>query len=234
METREKERVGKIEMIPVHELVPYDKNPRKHDKSLPQLIESIKKFGFTQPIIIDQNNRIVAGHGRHKAANQLRLMTVPCVRVELTDAEYIQLVLADNKITEMSKWDNKLLKDCMEILEGMQIELTSMPAFEAVEIDKIFGHHHQDVSASDDAEADFGDGVKVKSEGDDRALVFRKVFMLTKSEHDTITRKLKAIKKEHGLDTEAEAFIKSLEPYKALPKVTKKAGPVKNIEVSND
>ena len=69
METREKERVGKIEMIPVHELVPYDKNknPRNVTNHY-HLLVNCKKFKFTQPIDEQtQNNRIVAGHGRHKA-----------------------------------------------------------------------------------------------------------------------------------------------------------------------
>lgn len=226
--TRKHESVNKIERIQISELKPYDKNPRKHDKSLPELIKSIEQFGFTQPIVIDQNNRIVAGHGRYQACLKLNRSAVPCVRVELTDHEYHKLMLADNKITELSKWDKNLLKECMEILGDIQS--IEVPAFSNDEIDKIFGHKHVDVSSTKEVdEADFGGGVKVTSESDDRALVKRKTFMFTQKEYKYVTDKLKAIKKEHGLDTEAEAFIKALEPYKGLTKVKRSPGPVKEV-----
>lgn len=228
--SRKNENVQKIELINPYELKPYEKNPRVHtDKNIDELCKMIELHGFTQPIIIDQHNRIIAGHGRTLAAIKLNKSRVPCVRVEVeSDAEYIQMVISDNKASELSKWSNKQLKECMELLGDIQS--IEVPGFTNDEIDKIFGHKHVDESATKDAEADFGSGVKVKSESDDRALVKRKIFMFTQKEYSHVTDKLKAIKKEHGLDTEAEAFIKALEPYKALPKVQRKAGPVKEIK----
>lgn len=226
--TKQNQNVQKIELINPHELKAYEKNPRVHtDKNIDVICELIRLHGFTQPIEIDQHNRIIAGHGRTLAALKLNKMSVPCIRTEVEDdADYVRRVVSDNKVSELSKWSNKQLKDCMEMLGDIQD--LEVPGFTNDEIDKIFGHKHVDVSSTN--EADFGDGVTVKSESDDRALVKRKVFMFTQKEYAYVTDKLKAVKKEHGLDTEAEAFIKALEPYKGLPKVQRKAGPVTNIE----
>lgn len=226
--TKKNQNVEKIELISPFDLKPYEKNPRVHtDKNIDVLCELIETNGFTQPIIIDQHNRIIAGHGRTLAAIKLNKPRVPCVRIDVeSDEQYIKMVISDNKAGELSKWSNKQLKDCMEMLGDIQS--LEMPGFTDQEIDKIFGHKHEDVSAT--SEADFGSGVKVSSESDDRALVKRKIFMFTQKEYSHVTDKLKAIKKEHGLDTEAEAFIKALEPYKGLPKVQKKAGPVKEVK----
>lgn len=229
--SREHEKPNKIETIYLQDLKPYEKNPRKHGKGIDALVMSITSHGFTNPIIIDQNNRIVAGHGRYQAAKRLKLSTVPCVRVELNEKEYHEVLLSDNKIAELSKWDNKLLQETMLImgdLKDMQI-----PGFSLDEIDKIFGHDHNDVSATKDAEADFGEGQKVDSSSDDRALVKRKTFMFTQKEYKFVDDKLKAVKKEHDLDTEVEALIEVLKGVKSLARVVTKKGPVKAIEVED-
>lgn len=226
--SKKNQNVQKIELLSPHDLIPYEKNPKIHtDVNVDVLCELISKHGFTQPIEIDQHSRIIAGHGRRLAAIKLTKMSVPCIRVEVEDdKDYIRRVMSDNKASELSKWSNKQLKECMEMLGDVQS--LDVPGFTHDEIDKIFGHKHVDVSTT--KEADFGDGVKVSSESDDRALVKRKVFMFTQKEYAYVTDKLKAVKKEYDLDTEAEAFIKALEPIKGLTKVKRKAGPVTNVE----
>lgn len=228
--SRKNENVSKIELISPYNLKPYEKNPRVHtDKNIDVICELIEMHGFTQPIEIDQHNRIIAGHGRTLAAIKLNKMNVPVIRTEVEDdQDYIRRVVSDNKVSELSKWSNKQLKECMELLGDIQS--LEVPGFTDQEIDKIFGHKHNDVSeSSEESEGDFGGGVKVTSESDDRALVKRKTFMFTQKEYSYVTDKLKAIKKEHGLDTEAEAFIKALEPYKGLPKVQKRSGHVTDV-----
>jgi hypothetical protein len=222
------EKVNKIESIYLQDLKPYEKNPRKHGKGIDELVKSITEHGFTNPIMIDQNNRIIAGHGRYQAAKRLNLSTVPCVRLEVSEQEYHKLLLSDNKIAELSKWDNGLLQETMLILGDLKD--MEIPGFSLNDIDKIFGHNHEDVSASKDAQADFGEsGVVTESSQDDRALVKRKTFMFTQKEYKFVDEKLKAIKKEHGLDTEVEALIQALKPYKSLTKVITKKSDVKEV-----
>lgn len=102
----------------IEELKPYKNNPRNNTGSVKWVKESIKRFGFLVPMIIDKNNVIVAGHTRRKAALELGMKTVPCVIAEdLTEEEVKALRLADNKVAEKSKWDNdKLFEEITDII----------------------------------------------------------------------------------------------------------------------
>ncbi len=102
----------KIETIKTAELVPYDKNPRINDNAVDLVANSIREFGFKQPIVIDKNKVIIAGHTRWKAAKQLGLDEVPCVLADdLTPAQVKAYRLADNKVAEASEWDYDLLEE---------------------------------------------------------------------------------------------------------------------------
>jgi hypothetical protein len=226
------ERPTKIEQVYLQDLKPYEKNPRKHGKGIDELVKSITRNGFTNPIMIDQNGRIIAGHGRYQAAKRLNLTTVPCIRFNVDDKQYHEILISDNKISELSKWDNKILQETMLILGDLKD--MEIPGFSLDEIDKVFGHSHNDVSMTKDAEADFGDAGSVESTQDDRSLVKRKTFMFTNKEYKFVDEKLKAVKKEHGFDTEVEALIEVLKSVKSLTKVVTKKGAVKDIEVEND
>lgn len=92
------------------EIKPYDKNPRKNDEAVEYVANSIKEFGFKVPIVIDKDGIIVAGHTRYKASKKLGLKEVPCIVADdLTDEQIKAYRLADNKVSEKAKWDNKLL-----------------------------------------------------------------------------------------------------------------------------
>lgn len=100
-----------IVMLPVENIIPYSKNPRKNDDTIPVLMDSIAKFGFNVPIIIDRNNVVVAGHARLISAKRLKIGQVPCIRVnDLTPQQVKAFRLADNKVGEEAKWNEKLLK----------------------------------------------------------------------------------------------------------------------------
>lgn len=95
----------------LEDIKPYENNPRKNDGAVDAIARSIEQFGFNQPIVIDKNNIIVAGHTRYKAAKKLGLKTVPCIRVEdLTDEEVKAYRLADNKTAELAGWDFNMLE----------------------------------------------------------------------------------------------------------------------------
>lgn len=99
-----------IKLIEIENIAPYDNNPRLNKDSVDYVANSIREFGFKQPIVIDKNNVIVAGHTRYKAAQQLGIEKVPClVAKDLSEEQIKAYRLADNKVGENSKWDRTLL-----------------------------------------------------------------------------------------------------------------------------
>lgn len=109
---------------PIKELKPYKKNAKKHNKEqVEQIANSIKEFGFTQPVIVDKNNCVVAGHGRILGARKAGLKQVPTVCLEdLTEEQIKAYRLVDNKLNE-SEWDNDLLKQSLDEIAEMDMEV---------------------------------------------------------------------------------------------------------------
>lgn len=107
-----KQEATRIELLPISEILPYAKNPRKNEKSVKFVKESIRQFGFKVPIIIDSKREIVCGHTRLLAAKSLGLSEVPCIAADdLTDEQIKAFRLADNKVGEFSDWDLDLLSN---------------------------------------------------------------------------------------------------------------------------
>lgn len=108
----------KIENVKVSELIPYERNAKKHDVTqIKNVAESIKQFGFAQPIVVDKNNVVIIGHCRLLASKRLKLKEVPIVRMEdLTDEQVQKLRLLDNKLNE-SEWDMDLLIEDIPTLD---------------------------------------------------------------------------------------------------------------------
>lgn len=105
-----KDKDPKIKMVELSKLKPYENNPRDNTESIGKVAESIKKFGFLQPIVCDSDGVILAGHTRYKAAESLGLDNVPVLYADkLTPAEAKAYRLADNKVGEGSRWVNDLL-----------------------------------------------------------------------------------------------------------------------------
>lgn len=99
-----------IVTLPLTDIHPYAKNPRKNDEAVKNVAASIREFGFLVPLVIDQSHEIVAGHTRYKAAQSLGMQAVPCVIAdELTEDQIKAFRLADNKVGEMAAWDMDLL-----------------------------------------------------------------------------------------------------------------------------
>ncbi len=115
----------KIEIVEIKKIVPYEKNPRINKEAIPKVAESIKKFGFRNPIILDKNSVIIAGHTRFEAAKKLGLKEVPCIFVkDLNEDEVKALRLVDNKTAEFSQWETDLLNAELDELKsrGMDLE----------------------------------------------------------------------------------------------------------------
>lgn len=113
-----------IEYKQIKELRPYKKNAKKHDKTqVEQIANSIKEFGFTQPVIVDENNVVVAGHGRILGAKKAGLKEVPTVCLDdLTEEQIKAYRLVDNKLNE-SEWDAVLLSEELKELEEVNMDL---------------------------------------------------------------------------------------------------------------
>jgi len=118
------------------ELIPYARNSRTHSEAqIAQIVASIKEFGFTNPVIIDEDNGIIAGHGRVMAAQKLGIDEVPCVQVTgWTKAQKKAYVIADNKLALNAGWDDSMLALEFEELQGMDYDL-DLTGFAAGEIE---------------------------------------------------------------------------------------------------
>ena len=113
--------------IDIDKIIPYINNPRNNEEAIDKVASSIQEFGFKVPIIIDENNVVVTGHTRLLASKKLGLKTVPCVIADdLTEAQIKAFRIADNKVSEYSKWDEELLKIELEQLEEMNFNLDTV------------------------------------------------------------------------------------------------------------
>src|SRR5450631_2768070 len=131
----------KIESKKIQDLVPHPQNARTHSKhQIRQIADSIRVFGFTNPILIDGRNRIIAGHGRVEAAKLLGMEQVPAIRFEnLNDEQIRAYVIADNKLAENAGWDRSIL--AIELQHLLTLDCAdfdfTITGFEVAEIDMI-------------------------------------------------------------------------------------------------
>lgn len=104
-------KIDKVQEVAIEKLKPYERNAKIHtEEQIRKIVESIKEFGFISPCIIDSEYNLIAGHGRVEACKALGMDKVPCLFVEgLTDEQRRAYILADNKLTEMGKWDKSLV-----------------------------------------------------------------------------------------------------------------------------
>ena len=132
-----------IERVAIDALIPYARNSRTHsDSQIAQIAASIREFGFTNPVLIDAQGGIIAGHGRLLAARKLNLTDVPCLRLShLTDTQKRAYIIADNKLALNAGWDEELLRIEFEELADLDfdLELTgfSMEEISALDVDDL-------------------------------------------------------------------------------------------------
>lgn len=129
-----------MKYLKITQLKAYPKNARTHSaKQIRQIARSIKEFGFTNPILIDEDNNILAGHGRVEAAKLAGLTEVPCLCItHLTPAQKKAYILADNRLAELSGWDNDLLRVELEEINQLDCDWDlTITGFETPEIDNL-------------------------------------------------------------------------------------------------
>ena len=131
--------------VSIDTIHPWDQNPRKNSKAVREVMRSIKRFGFSSPIIARKaNGEIIAGHTRYEAAKRLRLTTVPVRFMDLDESEAHVLALADNKLGEIAEWDDGSLGRILSDLDSDSVELELGTGFGADEIDKLLGFDEKD------------------------------------------------------------------------------------------
>lgn len=159
-----------IEQTPIHALRPQDRNARTHSKrQIRQIADSMKRFGFTNPILTDDNSLIIAGHGRLEAAKLLGMATVPSIRLShMSEIEKRAYIIADNEIALKAGWDREILAiELQGLIDlGFEVELTG---FEPAEIDLIIGDWQEssgEPASEDDQGAAPSEGAPVSRLGD--------------------------------------------------------------------
>ena len=127
-----------VEYITTDKLIPYARNTRTHNKEqVLKIASSIKEFGFTNPILIDKDNGIIAGHGRVMAAAKLNMKELPCIRLgHLTEAQKKAYIIADNRLALDAGWDEELLKLEIEELQGFDFDIDIL-GFDTKELENI-------------------------------------------------------------------------------------------------
>ena len=128
----------KIEQLSVESLIPYIRNSRTHsDAQVAQIASSIKEFGFTNPVLIDKDGGIIAGHGRIMAARKLKMDKVPCIRLaHLSPIQARALVIADNKLALNAGWDDNMLALELKDLGELNYDL-SITGFSSKELQQL-------------------------------------------------------------------------------------------------
>lgn len=153
----------------INQLKPFTRNARTHTKhQIRQIAESIRVFGFTNPVLIDSTNRVMAGHGRIEAAKLLGMNQVPTICIEnLTEEEIRAYVLADNKLAENAGWDKSILAIELQhllTLDCADFDVT-ITGFEIAEIDLILEDATGETDEEEFLESDFN-GPPVTEPGD--------------------------------------------------------------------
>jgi len=151
------------------DLIPYAGNARTHnEKQISQISASIRQFGFTNPVLIDENGSIVAGHGRVAAAKQLGMTEVPTIALDhLTPAERRAYVIADNRLAELAGWDAEILKIEFQALAELDLDFDlEITGFETAELDLLLDGDVADGEDPDDVLPEALPDVPVTQAGD--------------------------------------------------------------------
>lgn len=164
-----------VQNVKIGKLKPYEKNNKKHDqRQIDNVAESIKQYGFVQPIVVDKDNVVVIGHCRLLAAKQLKMREVPCVCVDdLTDEQVRKLRIVDNKTNE-SEWD----------FENLALELDEL---DFSEFDMDFYDENDEFSESDFITGMLSESPHFLENKSIKDMIFKISFAFPREKHDLIT-----------------------------------------------
>lgn len=193
-----------IKQVELQTLTPWEGNPKKHTREqIGHIAESIKEFGFVQPLVTDEEGNILVGHGRAEAAKALGLKTVPVVIMPaLTESQKKALVIIDNAIAMETGFDAGALEEQYGLLRASDIDLESL------------GLLVEEVGEAERGEAPKGNPVAEAKEVYDAAEQMQVVFYFLAHEFEDFERRFQLAQKELGTD-KAETILKLLEMYEA-------------------
>ena len=188
----------KIQSTNINDIKPYDKNPRKiSNKAIDMVANSIKEFGFQQPIVVDTKNVIVVGHTRYQASIKLNLKKVPVVVGDFTEQQAKAYRIADNRINEETGWDYNFLQEELNKLLDLDVDL-NLTGFTSEELDSMFAKEEIEIT----------DPIDV---GDDENHLLNDVKMIQlfyEPENEQKFRNIvDKIKEQHNIDNISDAVL---------------------------
>ena len=195
----------KIEQVKIDKLIPYANNAREHDEQqIAQIAGSIREYGFNNPILIDENNTLIAGHGRLYAAMKLELKDVPCIRLpHLNDLQKKAYILADNKIALNSTWNISMLGLELKALQEGNVDLSTL-GFNDADLSRLADDKDQERLDAMVSDAGIDDDIDTSNRPDQE--LFPLSVMLEHDQRDTIFKALRKAKEEHTLENSGQAM----------------------------
>lgn len=187
-----------IELLPLDALTPYDKNARLHTRvQIEKIAKSIAAFGFNNPILIDADQGIIAGHGRLEAAKLLELESVPVIRLDhLNEKERQAYILADNRLADLSQWDEELLGKEVAALQEAELDLDAL-GWSEDELAALVAGLDEMAPTDDDLSA-------ISDESSSETKTFRFEFDVT--DYAEISEMLDNLRRRYKLEDAAETF----------------------------
>lgn len=190
-----------IELMPLDQLRPYDRNARLHtQQQIQQIAKSIAAFGFNNPILVSSDQGIIAGHGRLEAARYMGLESVPVIVLDhLSEKERRAYILADNRLSDLSQWDEATLNAEVEALQATDLDLDAI-GWTDEELEEM-------LAGLDELEGPEPEPAPVSlaaDESEPETKAFRFEFDLT--DHAELSDMLDALRKRFKLDSDAETF----------------------------
>lgn len=154
--------IKEMKLISVDELIPYANNSRTHTpEQINKIRSSLREFGFINPVVVDKENGIIAGHGRVDAARAEGITEVPCVLADhLTEAQKKAYIIADNRLAEDAGWDEEMLRAELEALEGSDFDLL-LTGFDEMELADLFAD--EDAGNVEDDDFDLSEALEKAS-----------------------------------------------------------------------
>lgn len=198
-----------IENTAIETIKPYEKNPRKNEKAIEKVAESLSEFGWQQPIVVDEDFIVLAGHTRLSAAKSLGFSEVPIyVAKGLTEAQKKSYRIADNKTSEYAEWDKDLLQQEFSALMGLDADLT-LTAFSLDEISKFSDDFldWDDGEENEEEEVDHDDLLK-----DLNSAHVKMVLIYLNTETEPVFREMSEKLQEHfGTENLSDTIFKVVE-----------------------
>jgi ParB-like chromosome segregation protein Spo0J len=210
---REGSVVPVVEQIATTDLIPYARNSRTHsDEQVAQIAASIREFGFNNPVLIDAENTIIAGHGRVLAAGRMKLETVPCLRLtHLTEAQRRAYVIADNRIALNAAWDQELLSVELADLNSDEFDM-GLLGFASDELEKLLsGDSSSDIFEEVSELKINAKTMQEQFEDYDESIIRQIILIYKLAEYDAVIDAMGQYADEHGLTNNTSVVSHLLE-----------------------